>query len=145
MYINSWEYMAGLFDGEGCIQLRKSQPRKANRSITPKYDLHVSIALTRSSDLLYRVRNTFGGSISEPNERNPKWKPIVIWDATTRDAYMFLKFIYPYLIIKKEEAKIAIDYYENNPTVYATKNGTPQGILDYRESVYKKLQELKRV
>jgi hypothetical protein len=89
--------------------------------------------------------STFGGHAYIPKLKNSKWKPRTDWNADGIVAYRFLKFIYPYLFIKKEEARVAIEFYENNPLVYADCKGTPQDILDYRESIYIKLQELKRV
>lgn len=88
----SWA--AGFFDGEGSIYL------SANKSP----NLLVS-AVQIDPIPLYKFKNMFGGVISE--EKTPKGKKCFRWYAQGPLAIKFLEVVYPYLTVKKKEARIA--------------------------------------
>ena len=101
-------YMAGLFDGEGCISL-------ARHSSGRYYNVACYIVMTNEYILqLFCFR--FGGRVSRKYNRpmNPKHQPYWRWSISSRQAYHFLKTIYPYLIIKKPQAEVAFKFIEEH-------------------------------
>jgi len=102
-------YIAGFVDGEGCISLGRKKDNSYRRHHT--YQLVVTISNTRK-EILEWLHKKFGGHfrISHPpsKSRNKVW----VWAILCRKAINFLKEIYPYLKIKKSQAKLAMEYYE---------------------------------
>lgn len=95
-------YVAGFFDGEGCIVISYSEasPKRSYR----KMSLMVSVA-QKNPEVLYLIRGMFGGQI-QINKRTGchslRWSP--------RAGGIFLKEIYPYLVVKKKQAELALQY-----------------------------------
>jgi len=83
-------YLAAFFDANGCIVIRQDETLYIG--ITQKID-----------DILHIYKNCFGGSIS----KQPTYH---IYQLTSRRASEMLKTLIPYLILKKDEAKTAIEY-----------------------------------
>lgn len=92
-------YIAGLFDGEGCVTLHGSRSLSVKMS-----NSHLPV--------LERVRAVFGGGIGVRPPLKPEHLPVYIW-TTVREAPFFLYTIRPYLIVKADQADIALDYHEN--------------------------------
>ena len=95
-------YLAGFFDGEGCISLYTSHGRRY---------LTVSVSQTNRF-ILESFRFAFGGQVYEGQKHNGK-RDIWRWTATTKIAAEFLKQIYPFLKLKKGEATIALEFQRN--------------------------------
>ncbi len=95
-------YIAGIFDGEGCISL----PERHYPQTESTYSLVACVSNTNEWLLLY-LKSIFGGSISVRNDRNrPCWN----WSLRHKKAGEFLKVIYPFLRIKKPQAEVAIRF-----------------------------------
>jgi hypothetical protein len=99
-------YMAGFFDGEGCINLARRDGR-GNR-----YRIHISISNTNEWVLQWFHFN-FGGSVcfEDRHSENPAWQNVWRWSITSgRQALTFLQAISPYLVLKKPQALLAITF-----------------------------------
>lgn len=94
-------YAAGFFDGEGSINIKK--PTR-----TCGYRLVVSATQTIITPIeWFRVR--WGGSIrtkTETTKRKVAWE----WTVTSQLALEFLKNVRPFLLVKGEQADIAIEF-----------------------------------
>lgn len=108
----SLEYIAGFFDGEGYIQIAKAKD-KSHRG--PRYFLHTSICNTYKT-VLDECQTVTGGvvryyknSFSRSNGCGYHYR----LDMTQTIAYSFLKSVLPYLVVKKEQAEIAIRFKES--------------------------------
>ena len=106
--IEAIAYLAGLFDGEGSINIFK-QPNKKDR-INPCYFLEISIGNTHKGVLQWVLEN-FGGRLTHNAEQHTKrnqrtWR----WRASSNEACAVLKILLPYLIVKKEQAQLAIEF-----------------------------------
>lgn len=100
-------YMAGVFDGEGCICIAKAKAREGRYH--PSYHLECSVQMANEYlPTLYRF--SFGGSIYLYQHKNPRHQPTWEWHISARKANDFLKAILPYLTIKKGEAELAIKF-----------------------------------
>ena len=97
-------YVAGIFDGEGCICLRSSKRRS--------YTLDVSIVNTNEW-LMQWLKFAFGGncySMQYKSNEERNWKPCWRWALASNKAMNFLELIHPYLRLKKPQADIAIKF-----------------------------------
>jgi len=96
------KYLAGLIDGEGCIQMKGSG--------------FASLILTLANTykpIIDRLYAEFGGNIREYlDKRQLKSgrfrKPVYFWRLCGFKAEVVLRECYPYLIIKKEHVEIVL-------------------------------------
>ena len=99
-------YVAGLFDGEGCISSQCMW-------VVGKYIKHprINLQLTitnQDRNCLDFVCEEFGGRVDFKDKNRNRcysWRLI-----GKRPMKAFIKAIYPYLIVKKEQAKLALEF-----------------------------------
>lgn len=90
-------YLAGLIDGEGSIRIRKKQ-----YPFVAIYNTH--------QGLMDWLAQTIGGRVGvDKRGREPQYYWTI---GAARDVYCLVKAIYPYLIIKKQDADIVINFLE---------------------------------
>ena len=101
-YINLLNYLAGFFDGEGCICY---YPKKNGKII----DFRAIVTNTRL-EILKIFYNKWGGKITEKKrtEKDVFRKTCYNWVVWAKECEVFLKEIEPYLILKKEKAQRAL-------------------------------------
>jgi hypothetical protein len=59
---------------------------------------------------------SFGGSVRTPvDQRSRKWKPISMWTACINHTGGFLRDVEPYLLLKKEQARIGLELAARQP------------------------------
>lgn len=99
---NDCIYAAGFMDGEGCIT-------------TAAANFRVTISSTDKCILDWFVA-TFGGTINNMHmPANPKWNMSWKWIVASKsDVATFLKSVYPYLKLKKPQAKVVLDFLEKH-------------------------------
>jgi len=91
-----WAYLAGFFDGEGCITLAPSQTDgKWNKT----FILRVQLASTNEW-AIQAVKFACGGVVSIDRQQG-NHKLAYRWVITANKARVFLEQILPYLKIKK--------------------------------------------
>lgn len=99
-------WMAGFFDGEGSIEIRHTRPTYANRFGAYRLIVHVS-------QIEREVLNTycvFGGKVIELDTAKGEHSASYRWRAFANNAKRFLERVLPYLKVKTELAKIAIEF-----------------------------------
>lgn len=103
----SAEYLAGLFDGEGCINIYKRRRERARGG----YELipQAIVCLTKGSEILHELKSRYGGDLSI-RQRQANWSPVTYWNLRHKGLKKFLNDILPYLIIKKQQAMLALEY-----------------------------------
>ena len=90
-------YYAGFFDGEGCICASGEA-------------FEVTITNT-NLQVLARLVMEFGGHIVKQRPATERRKAVYVWYAGNKDTVeRFLQLIEPYLIVKKRQAELAIEY-----------------------------------
>lgn len=97
-------YLAGLVDSEGCIGISTT---RSKQSLSDSYKINVSITNT-DENLIDWLYNTIGGSIvtlALKNNCKQTWR----WNLYGNNAYLFLNYLIDFLIIKRKQAKIAIE------------------------------------
>ena len=93
-------YLAGYFDGEGCITISKTSTGAA-----PQYHLVAQITNT-DLPMLELCRRVHGGSI-----RHKQGGRCFDWMLSGKqDIERFLLQTLPYLVVKRDEAKVALEY-----------------------------------
>ena len=82
-----WYWALGLFEGEGCIHIRKNKPQA-----------HLFVGMT-DLDVLTKLQKIWGGSITKQTApRNPTWKQAWRWNLYKKEAVSnILVTILPYL------------------------------------------------
>jgi hypothetical protein len=87
----SHQYLAGFFDGEGCVYINPSG--------------RVQLSLTQKKrEVLDLVQSEFGGKVKiKDRSMIPGW---VI--SSKEDCLKFINAIYPYIIVKKEEVELGL-------------------------------------
>jgi hypothetical protein len=127
--------LAAFIDGEGSIVLG-SQPR-------PMRDLRLQLCNT-DPRLITWAKEIFGGTVtSEERSRVvANTRNIFRWHITGRKAEMLLKAVYPYLILKKEQAEVAIAY---RLTVGSVGKRVSDEVKAERKALTEKLTDLKHI
>lgn len=111
-------YMAGFFDGEGCILIEKQKNKIKKR---PYY--HVSIQMAQAEkgkEIPMWFQANFGGHLihSRRSLKNPNLCDIWQWRATCQNAMRCLEIIYPYLILKKPQIDLAFKLQSGKQTIH---------------------------
>ena len=112
-------YLAGLFDGEGCVQYyqrldtkRKDRPRRykvwrigLEMSMTDKGVMEWVHNLVKCGQLNLNVKNK--SPSSKPHYKD-QWR----WRCSHRDAYQVAKLMWPFAQVKLHKLEQIIDHYE---------------------------------
>jgi hypothetical protein len=125
-------YLAGIIDADGCIRLNR---RFNNKSHQPVYAAYVQI-YTTSPALLEWLGNRFPDvsrkEVDNRQEEHPEWRVGYTWTLSgSRRVMIFCREIAPYLIIKREQAKLIADGYVHLPETE-------------RFALFQKLKDLKK-
>lgn len=102
-------YMAGIMDGEGLICIVPIR-RKDCADNVPAYRLMIRLSLC--NEWLCRwFKMCWGGSVYTAKHSNyPERHQIWEWSVSNQQAYRFLIVIKPYLILKRDQAELAVKF-----------------------------------
>lgn len=131
-------WMAGFFDGEGSISIRK-------RDYSPHaFSKRICIVNTRA-DILDIFRLHFGGKIRA--RRGPSHqKTVHEWTVQAKEATRFLGLIRPYLKLKAQHADLWFDFCVTVDDAYRMNNLRGRPITDetsaYRMSIVNRLGQI---
>jgi hypothetical protein len=124
-------YAAGIFDGEGYVDIYQATLSKASKS--PSLMLRVVIS-QKDGRLMHWLQDNFGGHVQQA--RKDKYS-IYRWDIRSQAAARFLSQILPYIVVKKEQALIALQY----ETMKGKYLETLKGSRGFRQLTEKEMQE----
>jgi len=102
----SLQYIAGFFDGEGSIVIWKRREKKSPR----EYNINLEVRINNTNKIVIDKINTLiGGNIRIKSKKDckPCYEIII---SNYRGILNFLEKIYPYLVVKKEIAKLTIEF-----------------------------------
>ena len=116
MQINDIAYIAGLFDGEGCVTCKKKPTKRPDRGgkIYNQWYIRCEISMT-DKEVISRLHETlgFGWSAEKKYSKRPKnYKRQWRWCCGYRDALTFAKLIWPFTQVKLHKIEQIIDHYE---------------------------------
>ncbi len=136
-------YVAGLFDGEGCVRIAKNKTRK-----NACYQLYVSINMT-DPRAIKKVSETFGGKIYLSRKASkPTHRTLYSWVVCSQAAATFLRTIRSFLIVKTEEVNMALEFQAHINSCgrqWGRGKNLSKSIIDYRETMFQKISHLKHV
>ena len=124
-------YIAGIVDGEGCIVIVVNDNKHLCHVVS------LQIGNTDKMMLLF-IKKYFGGSLFRANEKNKNgyWK----LQLSSKNAINCIKLIYPYLITKRKQAKMAL-LFQKTKGICTTKP-TSKSIVKIREDIKKEISNL---
>lgn len=104
--VEFWAYMAGFFDGEGCLHLQKTG------------GVIMSVTQVNRTPLDFIIGKTGFGKVDvdEVSKKNPKWHDSHTWRVT--DPFIiwwFLKNMRPYLQVKNDEVRRFVALQKKRP------------------------------
>ena len=112
-------YTAGFFDGEGCVNiaryLKRGRPYHTLAIIFTNTDFHV----------LGWLQQRWGGNVSKPTQLNARQRPYGHLRLSAGPARPLLTAMLPYLIVKKSQVEIALQFIESRSTNHGGRQGDP--------------------
>lgn len=107
--IGDLAYMAGFFDGEGCITFQKTNKSKNYQSYSP-----VVCCVNNSISLLTGLQKSFGGKIYKRKPKSEKHSVSYCLSFTKQSEMLsFLKLIKPFLRLKNKQAEDVCEFIES--------------------------------
>lgn len=106
----SREYVAGFFDGEGCVGVY--------RNTSPSLSYYLSTQLTQNrsvaaNSIMKHLTETYGGNVSEQITATGRVK--LNWQLAGDKAASFLEDVLPFLVLKKGQAELAVEWQRSRP------------------------------
>jgi len=130
-------FLAGLIEGDGSIMLKAHKDPRKQRGVT--FGMYVKVSNTKK-ELLDFLKENFGGCVSKGWQPKGKGRNAIYdWSIGSEDAQVLLLQLYPYLIIKKKQAKLAVKF----QTILSAARRA--GIGDSQEEYNKKVQMVKEM
>lgn len=139
---NILAYVAGLFDGEGCVTISSSiSPRNG----THYYVLYVMVYNT-NMDIILQLKDWFGGFIITNDRKGSGHKDCYCWRVAANKAYEFLELIISYVRIKNKQVRLAMTFKELQDSCGHVGKSHPRSIEDNEllEMLYQRIKVLNR-
>lgn len=130
-----WSYLAAMVDGEGCIAIWRTKARahkfKETGQTFKSFNLRIQIYNTNETLMKWLVTN-FGGSYNTRTNVGAKHKISYNWRPKgANNTKKMLLGILPYLVIKTEQATLALEYID-----------LPYGTKPRRGAIYQRIRQL---
>ena len=129
-----YSYAAGMVDGDGTIQIM----RKKSEGVG-SYIIRVSVSTVTEAIPTWFLTN-FGGHLYKFMMSKQRRQPIYRWALESKTALPFLLSIEPFLIEKRERAKLAIKYLQT-----VCPNGfkrLPEDIVKGRTEIFEQMRSM---
>ena len=133
-----YAYIAGLFDGEGCIFIGKFWHKRDNYR---QYVLRVKVALREKwiPEWLFFAFNC--GRLNNIKQTKTSGATIWCWTVEGNNAVEFLKTILPYLKLKRTQADLAIQFQNNRIKGKHTTDGQ-KAVMEANRILMKELKHI---
>lgn len=100
-------YTAGIIDGEGSIQIRKTFDKRNNNNY---YCLRVTVVNTDERLMQWMTKSYGGYVLDKCPPKGTNWKRAYCWYIQGKRAESFLILIFAYITLKKEQAIVAFSF-----------------------------------
>lgn len=101
----SWKYLAGLIDGEGCIDLATT---KINETFYIQPRMRIMMA-DSAKFLLEDCQANFGGHFESRESKNEKWQSATGWTLSGyKKTCPVLRNVVNHLVLKREQARLCL-------------------------------------
>jgi hypothetical protein len=133
--LEDYAYLAGLVDGEGCISIAWTIPKKGH--IVPRPFLVITLKhASREEKLLYQLKEKYGGRIVINDKPEGRTKVISWTLSRNKELRNLLTAIKPYLMLKREEAELVIE------AINIMESDYEHSFLGYRKETILKVAEI---
>jgi len=134
-------YLAGLIDGEGCISIARIAAGSPYANV--RHVLRVDIQMSEL-EAIDHVATLFQRKImvKQPATNMRKVAYRISWQANF--ALDLLEAVHPYLILKREQARVAMEFQLRATSARRTGRRLTPEELEVRERYYLELRRLKR-
>ena len=116
-------YIAGLFDGEGSLHIKRAPEKKKKHKGKPGYrmsnSMRISMEIAMTDEMVIRwVHDILKVGTVKLNIKNKSpsskshWKDQCRWRCSHRDAYKVAKILWPFAQVKLHKIEQIIDHYE---------------------------------
>lgn len=139
-------YIAGFWDGDGSITIQKQKWISKNRAGVQHF-LCIKVSNT-DKRILEEIKSYFNvGTVMSNGKSKAKNRQAWQYQSSANDAYKIIKKLYPYLVIKKEQAELALHFQERmnkNKKRCMRYNFVTAKELAFRESIKIKISNLNK-
>ncbi len=138
-----YAYAAGVIDSDGCIGAYNTRPKLDTRSAHFQVTVRVAMYDDRVIDFF---KDNFPEGTTHQENRKTTRKPVLVWQARNKKAEEFLTKILPYLVGKRDQADLVLEFCELRRETKANhKSGVryPKEILDMYQGRVDALKALK--
>ena len=107
-------YIAGLFDGNGCVTYKRQMKKRGDKKAYPTWNIRMEISMT-DKFVIQWVHETLGvGTFAKkpPGKGQLGKKMQYRWRCGHRDSLSVAKIMWPYAIVKLHKIEQIIDHYE---------------------------------
>ena len=116
-------YIAGLFDGEGSLHIRRGLEKKKKHKGKPGYrmsnSMRISMEISMTDEMVIRwvheilavgtvIRRDIKGKTKSGGKFKTQWR----WRCTFRDCYYVCKLLWQHAKVKLHKIEQVIDHYE---------------------------------
>ena len=118
-------YIAGIFDGEGSLHIKRSPEKKKKHKGKPGYrmsnSMRISMEIAMTDESVIRwvhevlnvgtvIKRNIKGFTKSGGRFKTQWR----WRCTFRDTLFVCKLIWPYVQVKLHKVEQVIDHYDAN-------------------------------
>lgn len=139
-------YLAGIIDGEGTIGITELKPRykpgdRKQRRKSTSHKPYVAVVMCDETIPTW-IKGNFGGYLYNYPGRKATHKSTWRWCMNNRPAAEFCSIVRPYLKLKKPQADLVVQFYEDERIVHTRRrSGIPEDELKVRHSFIEAIQK----
>lgn len=138
----SYDYLAGLIDGEGYVGIRKTEKKK-DGSLIPEYKPTVVIANTNYKIMKVLSANFAGCVCAKKHPNKIGWKDSYSFEFNRKEIRNIIPHIVKKLIIKKEQLECVEKLFDSYRKVFRG-NGYSKEEVVLKESLYSQCLNLNK-
>jgi hypothetical protein len=106
-------YIAALLDGEGYIGAIRRMPTAANKLHAPKYSIRITVSMVDEGPIRFLAEFCgVPGLVFVRTKKNIRHRSTFDFDIENERAAELLRTVMPFLICKKQQARMAIELFE---------------------------------
>jgi len=131
-------YLAGIVDGDGSISIAKCTRYKGRC----RYWLQLNVT-NCSKELVEWIKDRYGGTI-QTKTPTTKGRAIYRWCLANQNAEYLIEELVDYLIVKKDQAYVALEFRNTYGKTDYRQGGLSQDIIDMRDVMREAVSKLNR-
>lgn len=127
-----WAYFSGLLDSDGSFSIKKEK--------TGRYTAQILLTMTDIRSINKIRKNIFLGTVFPIKAKSTRLGKCYRYGVYRRkEISLLLPYVIPFLRIKKEQAKILLEFCNDQKIVAHRRNGIPLDEKNFRQLCYEKI------